>query len=350
MDPLHEGEQLAFEVITRLESGEPLSRVLPQARRLADTYGQKDAAFWLYMESVGSQTARRDWSTMSEDEREGFRRFMRGRQTINVAKVAKTLGPYMPKVPEARDHIASTSIAELERMERPAKLVGPVYDEGAARLWATAELTYGETQRVLEVVRTNVHRFATAMHQLLRGLRMQLELFGPDSFTVLQAGGPLLVELAGCAETLQRSGASIAAQQARTTILRIGRELYAGPAEHISPIDTSKHDTTKGEMNKTRAFLDDLWMRTVDPRRKDLLRTAMNEVEEAYELGSKGKDPTAITYAEALRAIQLTFNVAKTIMLCGGFPIAAATAPTTRDDDAQSDGASAVPTGRSGQT
>lgn len=329
-DSLYDAQQLALEVIRRLESDEALSRILAAARRLAETWGQRDAAFWLYLESVGLQTGKRDWSEMDEDEREGWRRFMRGRQTVDVNAVASSLSGSMPKKWAERDHVMSTSIAEIERISRPAALTPPVYDEGVARHWAMGELIHGEGQRVLEVVRTNVHRFATALDRLIGEQRLLLEMFGPDCFTVFQAGGPLLDQLKNTPKTLQQAGAYLAAQEARTTVLRMNKDLYKGERMHTSPLDHKTRDTSLASLSRLRAFLDNLWTAATDEKRKDLIRRAMDEVEEAYDLGSKAKDPTRITYGEAVRAMQLTFNVARTIMLCGGFPLpidAAATEP-----------------------
>lgn len=311
---------------------------------MAETWGQPAAAFWLYMEEVGAQTARMPYSDMSEDHRRGWRRFMGIRESIDVEAVAKTLRPELRKKWDERDHIVTVSVAELERAERPAPLAPPVYDEDLARGWAMAELSYREGRRVLDLVHTEVHRFATSLHGLIRANALKISIFGPDVFVVFQAGGAILAELDSAPETLRREGPYLAAQQARTTILRMNKELYTGPRMHTSPIDGKTRDTSLAALSRLRAFLDGLWSVASDPKRKELILTAMAEVEEAYELGSKAKDPTAITYEEAIRAMKLTFSVARTIMLCGGFPIPSAVTDTPPAED----GAEATKT-RSGE-
>lgn len=328
-DALDEEQQLALEVIRRLEGAEPLSRILPAARRLAETWGQAPAAFWLYMEEVGAQTARMPYAEMSEDQRRGWRRFMGLRESIDVEAVAKTLRPELRKKWDERDHIVTASVAELERAERPAPLKPPVYDENLARGWAMAELSYKEGRRVLDLIRTEAHRFATSLLGLIRENALKISIFGPEVFTVFQAAGPMLAELNSAPETLRREGPYLAAQQARTTVLRMNKALYTGPKEHTSPFNGKTYTTDLAALSRLRAFLDDLWLNAQDPKRRDLLVAAMDELEEAYQLGSKAKDATQITYEEALKTLKLTFNVARTIMLCGGFPV-----PTDRAEGA----------------
>src|SRR5438105_263894 len=50
---LHEVEALSTDVLKRLESGEPLSSLLPGARRLAELTHDDVSAKWLLLESIG---------------------------------------------------------------------------------------------------------------------------------------------------------------------------------------------------------------------------------------------------------------------------------------------------------
>lgn len=142
------------------------------------------------------------------------------RESINVEEVARTLKPELRKKSDERDHVVTASVAELERAERPAPMTPPVYDRDLAVGWAMAELAYREGRRVLDLIRTEAHRFATSLCGEIEKNGMAITMFGPDVFTVFQVGGPMLAELNTAPETLRREGPYLAAQQARTTILR----------------------------------------------------------------------------------------------------------------------------------
>ena len=52
-DPLEEEDELAASILGRLETSEPLSGILPAARRLAEMLHDGLEADWLLLESVG---------------------------------------------------------------------------------------------------------------------------------------------------------------------------------------------------------------------------------------------------------------------------------------------------------
>ena len=105
--------------------------------------------------------------------------------------------------------------------------------------------------------------------------------------------------------------------QARTALLTLGRELHSGGTDHVSPI-TSKKYVLNTEKNKLLGVLDDLWSRSPTDR-KALIEQALAVVDEAYELGSKAKNPFAITHAEAETAVRDVYTVAHAICFAGGF-------------------------------
>lgn len=51
-----------------------------------------------------------------------------------------------------------------------------------------------------------------------------------------------------------------------------------------------------------------------------MIEAARGSIELAYDLGSKAKNPLAITSAEARSAVEAAYRVAHAICFCGGFP------------------------------
>jgi hypothetical protein len=73
------------------------------------------------------------------------------------------------------------------------------------------------------------------------------------------------------------------------------------------------------EINKLHAYLDQLWERAPDDRKPSLV-AAHADVDIAYDLGSRAKNPFAITHDQAGQAVRSTFAVAHAITFAGGFP------------------------------
>jgi hypothetical protein len=99
----------------------------------------------------------------------------------------------------------------------------------------------------------------------------------------------------------------------------MGRELYRGGDQHTSPL-TGKTYEVKMEINSLHAYLDELWERAPEDRKTSLV-AAHDEVDTAYELGSRAKNPFAVTQEQAEQAVRSTFAVAHAITFAGGFPL-----------------------------
>ena len=69
-----------------------------------------------------------------------------------------------------------------------------------------------------------------------------------------------------------------------------------------------------------RAYVDTLWERA-PPDRRLLLEAAHAQFEEAYEIGSRAKNPFVISRDEAIRAVTSAYGAARAIALSNGFPL-----------------------------
>lgn len=322
-EPAKEEAELAANVLRRLESDERLAAILPPARRLMVLANRPATALWLLMEEVGILAVGKDRPEPESEREWAYQTFMRLHSAADPDAAIDAVSGGRPQRSVLRkDVLLSASIAQLERSEPPEPLVGPVYDHDVGRQWLRAKVTHDEGWRVVERVRTELHQHVTSFDSELRLGRRRQEMFGNDHRAVFETGGPLLSELANCPATLDRTGAYLAAQEARTALMRLGRELYRGaPEKHVSPFNGKTYRPKTSEMHSLYALIGDLFSAATQPERKAMLTEAMRQAARAYELGSKAKTPTAITHDEAVEAIQLTFRVARALAFNGAFPL-----------------------------
>ncbi len=187
--------------------------------------------------------------------------------------------------------------------------------------WLSMQRAYAENRRVLNLVRQEVHRYLAGAANRAREQHNWLTLLGVDAPQVFAAGGYVLAELRNAVSSLLAPGlASTAALQARTALMTIGRSLYKGPSLHTSPITGKTHEV-KGEKNMLLALIDDLWEATKDKDRRTLLEQARVDAQEAYDDGSRAKNPLAISHQQAIKVVEQTYLVAKAICFAGGFPL-----------------------------
>src|SRR5437879_4830607 len=79
-DGLTKQANLAAEVVAALERGEPLSKVVLKAKRLAEMRGERSHVVWLSLEAAGLDgIGRKPASGWSEEEIMGFEIFFRTR-------------------------------------------------------------------------------------------------------------------------------------------------------------------------------------------------------------------------------------------------------------------------------
>jgi hypothetical protein len=313
-DQLLEADGLALDILKRLEAGEPLSAVALSALRLADSQGDVVHRTWIAAEITGIEESRqpREWT---KEQLEGLEMFFHTRSARLVASLKEATdhvkqGKMLPK----GDRGLFASLHALEDLRGP----DPPATGSNLDLYMQAMSVVSESQRILVLVRKDLHTWVSVSRAQIHSLRVRTEMLGPDAPTVFAAGGKLLHELSKAVDSLRRPAMqATAAMQARTALLTLGRELHSGGPEHVSPITGKKH-LIIGEKNKLLAFLDDLWSRAPTDRRP-LIEKALAAVDEAYDLGSKAKNPLAITYAEAEAAVKDVYAVAHAICFAGGF-------------------------------
>jgi hypothetical protein len=318
-DQLAEADGLALAVVQRLETNEPLSTVALAAHRLAEMRNDVITATWLEAEISGLSGPIRPAGGWSEEEMQGHRIFFRLRSASKVESLDELIGYVKRGEPLPRGkHGLYAALAGLELV------AGREADTNAATSSLDDELviqrlmTISEAQRILVLIRQHMHQWASATRARVHSERFRNETLGPDAATVFSAGGRLLDELSKAVENLRPGMQATAAIQARTALLTLGRELYEGAAEHVSPISGEVHQV-KGEKNALFAFLEDLWSQAAADRRS-MIQSAIAVVDEAYDLGSKAKNPFAITSEEADRAVREVYMVAHAICFSGGFP------------------------------
>jgi hypothetical protein len=322
-----DGEDLARSILKRLDEGEALSRVIPSARRLAEISGDLAGAFWLELEDVGLRGVDKPpkGERRPPHENTGALKFMRLHGTEDIDLSVENLdrevarGLERREIPK-RDKIVYHSIAELEATKPPTELQGADrYDTNMANAYGRILVFYSAAQRVLALVRSEVYAYVSRTETAARQVRRLTELFGVDAITVFGAGGPLLGELINAVASLDRPGmAATAAMQARTALLTLGRELKAPGGTHVSATGT-QHDLQQ-EMNRLHARLDELHAASTDPAIQKRLEDAHDAANTAYRLGSRGKNPTAVTHDQASEAARAVYAVAHAICFAGGFP------------------------------
>jgi hypothetical protein len=285
-------------------------------------------AAWLRLEAAGLETDQRTAEERDADERTGALVFASLRRAQEIAdfdvdRVIAEAGKRASKEFPTRGAVMYQSLSELENKTVPLELAGSSrQDRGMVTAWAALKLQFDESRRILNLVRQTLHRLILERHERVRADRALIEGFGPDALVVFAAGGETLAELRAAAVGAYRSAsASSIGQQSRTAVMALGRELYTGSSgSHTSPI-TGKVFEVRQEMNKLHVVLDDLWERA--PGRRKMLEDAHAAAEVAYDLGSKAKNPTAITHEEAIECMESAFRVAHAICFAGGFPTAA---------------------------
>lgn len=320
MSDLDDERELAADVLRRLESNEPLASILPAARRLMSLADRPDVAFWILLEEVGVEKFGKESTSAGQAAREAaLATFLRVRSAADPDVAIERVKTRRLRKLNDRSLLISAPIADLERQTAPDPLPRPTFDEDVAEDWLRGQIMFNEGQRVVARVRTELHERVLTLHATLVARRARRSMFGADAEVVFQAGGALLVELANSPLTLERTGAYLAAQEARTALMKLGRELYKGPQQHVSPFDGKTYDAKRSEMHSLAALLGDLLRSATDPGRQEMLRTAFGEANRAYDLGSKAKTPTAITHDEAAEAMRLTYRVARALAFSGAF-------------------------------
>ena len=313
-DQLKEADDLAIAIVLRLEAGEAVCAVALASRRLANMLGDTVNAVWLDAEIAGLDGPQPDDS----DHLQGQRIFFRLRASSAVKSVAEALKYLDRGEPFPRGEVIPAPLAVLEGIAaQPPSTVGAANSRQADLMFRQV-MTVSDAARILVLVREHLHQWASSTRTRVHAKRRLSELLGPDAVTVFSAGGSLLDELSKAVDNLRPGMQATAAMQARTALMTLGRELYKGGPVHTSPRTGEVHQV-KSEKNALFAFLDGLWSRA-DTDHRLMIEKAIAVVDEAYDLGSKAKNPIAITAEEAQVVVRHVYTIARAICFSGGFP------------------------------
>jgi len=302
----------ASALLSELEKGTALSALLPAIRRLAESRNDFEVTEWLRLEILGY-----DGWQMTDPKLDTAVRARIVDRYIRLHQIADPAADFDRYRVLRRSLLAAAPVAELERSAPPAELTRPVVHNEVV-IWDMRSKAHNENRLLLVRVREELDEYLSSILASIQRFQATRRLFGENAIMVLAAGGDLLSELEGAVAELARPGRhASAAIGARTALLTMGRELYDGATVHTSPI-TGKTFRVVSEKHMLHAYLDGLWSRG-DATQRALIETAIQDLDLAYQLGSKAKNPLVLSLAEAELAVRKAYSVASAIALSGGF-------------------------------
>lgn len=331
-------------VLRRLDSGEKLSAVLPQAKAVTDDRGDSRAhSFWLQFEIYGLADVPLAKPPFSDPDQEaGARLFCELHSledTVQRALSGRTSGEGESWA-NRRDKVDVNSVAELERSadhwrenrdEFMLMASAPTSDRtGRIREVGDWALQARERERIVRDVRSYLYDH---MSRIRRWAVVEVEnvaLLGPDYRIVLESLDALRTDVRGefavALENLNSSNPanwSACALVCRNVVMALGRTLWTARASSYESMLAGKDLTLKGEkeVNRLSAFIDHHW-RSANKQAKQRLAELDVLARSVYERGSKGKQQGKVRHEEAQKLVVDTFElVAELDRLVGLSPI-----------------------------
>lgn len=155
-------------VLDRLERGDALSAVLPQAKAVADEYGSRSHSFWIRCEMYGSFGIPRKKLPLDEkQEKAGWELFGDLHTVADSSRLTLEEARQRPRGegPPRRDMIAYQSIAEIERIVETWPRMQRLIDDGLvdAEVGLRHAVSRDERERVLWRVRNHLHEFVSGV-------------------------------------------------------------------------------------------------------------------------------------------------------------------------------------------
>jgi hypothetical protein len=308
-------------VLDRLERGDTLSVILPQARAAAELYGNRPHVHWLDCEIYGMQHvpfAKRPRQT--EDEKAGLYLFgeLRRVQDVRKLSVDGVLRDWAKTELPDRDIVVHHSVGHLERVigeyRQPAP--GDTWAPPADQVLQLGAL-HSEHQRVLDGVRAYLHQYTDRIWSWALQERDNLRLLGPDYRIVVESldaletgvGQELLAALSRLVSTNPAEWA-LSALACRNVILALGRTLFPLRAGTHQCAMLGKELDLQGqkELNWLTTFIDLHWQKAGDED-KDKLQQLAELARGIYETGSRGKDKTALGHGQVQALVVDTFRL-----------------------------------------
>lgn len=313
---------LSRAVLNRLERGDRLGDMLPQARLVADLWGDKKHVHWLDFEIYGlTHVPFLPLPLTTPEQKQGCLIFMELHSVQDVRDLTvdavierwKSKEEYDPK----RDSIMPHSVAEIERsveqFRQPDEYFMATRPDEALQLQAYQDQQLDVVRRV----RDYLHRFVGEIWERAVEEKENIALLGPDYRIVTDNLDALATgvgqELLSALQLLRSNNPadwSAAALVCRNVILKLGRTLFLERADEYESALAGRPLNLKGEreLNRLCAFIDQHWREADDSAKRELERLEAL-ARHIYSTASRGKRGTELRHAEAQQLVIDTFEL-----------------------------------------
>ncbi|MGQ9572388.1 MAG: hypothetical protein ACUVV3_04285 [Dehalococcoidia bacterium] len=308
--------RMARAVLDRLEQGEKLSAVLPQARAVAELYGAPARVHWLDCEIYGLPCvpfAKQPRET--EEEKAGAYLFceLHRAQDVRNLSVEGVLEDWPKDELPDREMVIQHGVGHLERVvERYSPSAPGETSDRALQLG----VLHSEHQRILDGVRAQVYEYISKVWFWALQERENLRLLGPDYRIVVDSLDALETDVGqelraavSCLSSTNPAEWALAALACRNVVLSLGRALF--------PLRTGTHRCAMSgkelplegekELNWLTAFIDLHW-RKASGKARDEIEGLAKLARSIYETGSRGKRSTELRHGQVQRLVVDTFD------------------------------------------
>jgi len=315
-------------VLNRLDSGDTLSSVLPQAKAVVDDYGSRIHSFWLEFEIHGLDAVPlAEMPPTDRDRKTGAYLVAKLHSAsdptdVTVDSVIQQWNGGEESIPD-RKKVITSSISQIERYlesweqaeEESAQLshVGRAHANRHLQLIVLND----ERARILNSVRAYLYDYIAKIEKWALAECENQALLGPDyrivvdSLEALQSG--VGQELVGALEILRNPNPALWSATAlvcRNVVLILGDAVWKVPGDTYESQLAAKPLVVKGEkeVNRLLAFID-YHHRVSDDAAKPELEEMHELAITIYERGCKGKKSKVSRYAEAQGLVVDTFRL-----------------------------------------
>jgi hypothetical protein len=320
-------------VLDRLDRGDALSAVLPQAKAVVDEHGSRIHSFWLEFEIHGlSGVPLAQMPPDDKDRKSGGFLFAKLHSAseptdVTIESVIQEWDEGAESIRE-RKKVIDSSISEIERaLESWEK----GKDESAR--WSQVGRTHAnhhlqlillndERARILNGVRAYLYDYVARIHRWAVAEQENQALLGPDYHIVVESldalGSKEGKKLVGALELLRSPNPehwSAAALMCRNVVLALGRSMWTVKGETYECQLAGRSIQIKGDKEKNclLAFIDVHHERTDGDRAKRELEELYELASTIYERGSKGKGSRGVRHQEAQALVVDTFRLVSSL-------------------------------------
>jgi hypothetical protein len=308
-------------VLDRLERGDRLSAVLPQARAAVELYGNRAHVHWLDCEIYGMPHvpfAKRPRET--QDEKAGGYLFCELRKAEDVRKLSvdRVLREWPKDEIPDRGMVIHQSVGHLERTveEYREPSPGETWAPSADHILQLGAL-HRENQRILDGVRAYVYQYIDKIWSWAVQERNNVKLLGPDYRMVVDSlealetgvGQELLAALSHLGSTNPAEWA-LSALACRNVVLSLGRTLFPlrTGVHHCAMLGKDLELKGEKELNWLTAFIDFHWQTAADEDKGEL--HGLGELARGiYQTGSRGKNKAALGHTQVQELVARTFRL-----------------------------------------